>query len=215
MTSLRSRYRSALLIVALSAAAAFGCHSDMYDQPKYEPLEGSPFFEDGRSARPYEPNVVPRGRPVVDGPRETGREGSGFVTEIPLSVDAKLLARGQERFTIYCTPCHGRLGDGDGMIVRRGFLKPPSFHTDRLRGLPVGHYFDVMTQGFGAMASYRKQISTDDRWAISAYIRALQLSRYAAPEDMTSVPLTKEERQHLDAAAAKPASPAAGAGGTK
>ena len=75
--------------VALSAAAAFGCHSDMYDQPKYEPLEGSPFFEDGRSARPYEPNVVPRGRPVVDGPRETGREGSGFVTEIPLSVDAK------------------------------------------------------------------------------------------------------------------------------
>jgi hypothetical protein len=182
------------LAVNLCAAALLlsGCHTDMYDQPKHEPLEASSVFDDGRSARPYEPGVIAREEPASIGPRETGREGGRLVTKLPMNLTETLLTRGAERYTVYCTPCHGRTGEGDGMIVLRGYRKPPSFHIDRLRGVPIGHIFEVETQGFGVMPPHRKQIPIDDRWAIAAYVRALQLSRYAPVEV-----LTPEERDAL------------------
>jgi mono/diheme cytochrome c family protein len=179
-------------LAALVVAAAVGCHSDMYDQPKLEPLEPSSFFDDGRSARPLEPGVVSREEPTTEGPLETGRDANGPLTTLPLPLTQALVERGRERFTIYCAPCHGRIGDGDGMIVLRGFRRPPSFHTDKVRGLPVGQLYNVITQGFGTMPPYRKQIPRDDRWAITAYVRALQLSRFAPADELTDA-----EREQL------------------
>jgi len=163
------------------AVAAFfvGCHTDMYDQPRYEPLEHSDFFHDGRSSRPLVEGTVPYQQPLQDTPFATGRSDGALVQDMPIPVDLTLLKRGEERFNIYCSVCHGRTGEGDGMIVQRGYRRPPSFHTDRLRGLPVGHFFDIMTNGYGVMPSYAKQISTNDRWAIVAYVRALQFSQFA------------------------------------
>jgi mono/diheme cytochrome c family protein len=177
-----------------SAALLTGCHQDMYDQVKYEPLEKSTFFEDGRSSRPLEPGVVPQGA-VADSPAvATGQENGTFVAEIPLKVDAALLARGQERFQIFCTPCHGQAGYGDGMVVQRGFRAPPSYHIDRLRGVPDGRIFDTITNGFGTMPSLRERISVRDRWAIVSYVRALQFSQFATVND-----LTPEDKTELDA----------------
>jgi mono/diheme cytochrome c family protein len=163
----------------------------MYDQPKHEPLEASSFFDDGRSARPLEPGVIAREDPPTVGPRQTGRDGARLLTALPMDLTETLINRGAERFTIYCTPCHGRTGDGDGMIVLRGFRSPPSFHTDRLRGVPVGQIYEVATQGLGVMPPFRKQISSDDRWAIAAYVRALQLSRYAPAGELLPAELEK------------------------
>jgi len=136
-------------------------------------LSASPFFDDGRSARPLVEGTLPRGRIAED---------SFFLPKdsdvFPFPVTQQVLERGRERFNIYCSVCHGRLGDGDGMIVRRGFRRPPSYHIDRLRQAPAGHFFDVITNGFGAMPDYAAQVSPRDRWAIIAYIRALQLSQH-------------------------------------
>jgi hypothetical protein len=173
-----------------------GCHRDMRDQPRYEVLEASNFFANGMATRPVPKGTVPRGRLGEDEAFETGREAGEFVSHIPLEFDQPLLARGQERFNIYCSPCHGRTGDGDGMVVRRGFRKPPSLHIDRLRGSPAGHYFDVMTRGFGLMPAYGHQIQPRDRWAIVAYIRALQLSQGATLDDVPA-----SERRALEEAA--------------
>jgi len=173
---------------ALSCAAALalaGCHEDMYNQPRYEPLERSDFFDDERSARPLVPGTIPYGAEPATDVKHTGRDASGeLTTELPLPLNAALLERGRERFNIFCAVCHGRAGDGNGMIVQRGYRQPPTYHSDRLRGVPIGHFFDVMTSGFGAMPSYALQVPIEDRWAIAAYIRALQLSQYATVDDV-------------------------------
>jgi len=124
--------------------------------------------------------TVARGQLRDDEPRYTGKANGADVDAFPFPVDAGVMARGRERFDIYCSPCHGRTGQGDGMVVRRGYRRPPTYHQDRLRDAPVGHFFDVMTNGFGAMPDYAAQIAVDDRWAIAAYIRALQLSQHAS-----------------------------------
>ena len=187
-----------------------GCNeADMVVQPKYKPLQASAFFADGRSSRPIEPGTIARGELTLNTAFGTGTTDDGkLVGNIPLKgfdpletlgVDESraarkaALLRGRERFNIFCAPCHARTGDGDGIIVQRGFTKPPSLHEPRLREAPVGHFFHVMTHGFGAMYSYASRIPAGDRWAIVAYIRALQLSRNAA---LTDVPA--EERAALE-----------------
>jgi mono/diheme cytochrome c family protein len=161
-----------------------GCRQDMHDQPKYIPLRQSAFFNDERSARPLVEGTVARGQLRDDELMFTGKVNGQDATVFPLAVDAQVMAHGQERFNIYCSPCHGRTGQGDGMVVLRGYRRPPSFHQDRLRDAPVGHFFDVMTNGFGAMPDYAAQIKVQDRWAIVAYIRALQLSEHATIADV-------------------------------
>jgi cytochrome c553 len=156
----------------------------MQDQPKYPPLRASTFFDDGRSARPLVAGTVARGHLHEDVLLETGRSGTTEADVFPIAVDPPLLARGRERFDIYCSPCHGRTGSGDGMVVRRGFRRPESYHTDRLRGAPAGHFVDVMLNGFGAMPDFADRVDARDRWAIAAYIRALQLSEHAALADV-------------------------------
>ncbi|HSE63200.1 MAG TPA: cytochrome c [Thermoanaerobaculia bacterium] len=184
---------------ALTGAAALmlicGCRQEMYDQPKYEPLEKSGFYADARASRPFVEGTVPRG--ALDGPFAPPPPGGSappavLATTLPMPLTRELLARGQERFEIFCTPCHDRTGSGRGMVVRRGYRQPPSYHIDRLRDAPVGHFYDVMTRGLGAMPDYAQQIPPDDRWAIAAYVKALQLSQRATiaelpPEDRTRV----------------------------
>jgi mono/diheme cytochrome c family protein len=158
---------------------------DMYDEPRFEPLEASTFFDDGTSARPLVPGTVARGDLREDDGFYQGKVDGKYVTTLPVDLDEQLLLRGQERFNIYCSPCHGRVGDGNGMIVERGFRRPPSFvSTDRLLNAPVGHFYDVMTNGFGAMPSYASRVAPRDRWAIVAYIRALQRSQNGVVDDV-------------------------------
>jgi Cytochrome C oxidase, cbb3-type, subunit III len=157
----------------------------MHDQPKYKPLAASAFFGDGRSARPIIEDTVARGHLDIDTEFYAGKTDAGKPVELfPMRVTEGVLKRGQERFGIYCSPCHDRTGSGHGIVVQRGFKQPPSFHTDRLRQVPVGYFFDVMTNGFGAMLDYRTQIEPTDRWAIVAYIRALQRSQQATLADV-------------------------------
>jgi mono/diheme cytochrome c family protein len=174
--------RSALIVVTLLFSV--GCRQDMHDQPKYIPLRESTFFGDERSARPLVPGTVARGDLRDDSLLYRGKVAGKDADVFPFPVDAKVMARGQERFNIYCSPCHGRTGQGDGMVVRRGYRHPPSFHQDRLREAPVGHFFDVISEGFGAMPDYAAQITVQDRWAIIAYVRALQLSEHATAADV-------------------------------
>lgn len=164
----------------------------MADQPSYKPLAKSTFFGDERSARPPVQGTVPRGELLADEYFYTGKVNGKLVEAFPFPVTQEVLGRGQERFNIYCSPCHDRVGTGQGMVVRRGFRPPPSFHIDRLRQAPVGHFFDVVTNGFGAMADYAEQVSPKDRWAITAYVRALQLSQRATLADAP-----EKERQRL------------------
>lgn len=172
-------------LLAAVALAASGCDMlDMYDQPRYEPLEASDFFADGGSARPLVEGTIPRGWLREDEALYTGKVNGQFVSKLPLPVDRALFDRGRDRFDIYCSVCHSRTGDGNGMIVRRGFRRPPPIVTaERLLAAPAGHFFDVMTNGIGAMPSYASRISPEDRWAIVAYIRALQLSQNARLDD--------------------------------
>jgi mono/diheme cytochrome c family protein len=162
-----------------------GCRQDMHDQPKYIPLRPSEFFADGRSQRPLVEGTVARGHLKEDKAFYEGKGADGKpVTDFPFPVTKEVILRGQDRYNIYCTPCHDRLGNGDGMIVRRGFRKPPSYHIDRLRQVPNGYIYDVITNGVGAMADYSAQIAPRDRWAIVAYVRALQLSQNASVNDV-------------------------------
>jgi mono/diheme cytochrome c family protein len=156
----------------------------MQDQPKYIPLRQSGFFGDDRSARPFVAGTVARGQLHEDALLYTGKVNGADATVFPFAVDDKVMARGRDRFDVYCSPCHGRTGLGDGMVVRRGYRRPPSYLDERLRNAPVGHFFDVMTNGFGAMPDYAAQIRVEDRWAIAAYIRALQLSGHATLADV-------------------------------
>ena len=180
----RPRQVVSALAAALFLVLAAGCRQDMHDQPKYVPLRQSSFFGDERSARPLVSGTVARGHLHDDALLYTGKINGADATVFPLVPDARVMARGQERFDIYCSPCHGRTGQGDGMVVRRGFRRPPTFHQDRLRNAPIGHLFDVITNGFGAMPDYARQVPPADRWAVVSYIRALQLSQQASINDV-------------------------------
>ncbi|MDE1160750.1 MAG: cytochrome c [Acidobacteriaceae bacterium] len=176
--------RPATALVAMTAILALaGCRQDMHDQPKFFPQRGTSFYADGRSARPQVENTVGRDE-LHDSYFATGlidgKEGDG----LPIPLTPQTIARGQERYNVYCTPCHSRVGNGEGMIVQRGYRPAGDFHTDRMRNAPLGHFFAVMTNGYGAMPDYAAQVSVQDRWAIAAYIRALQLSQDAKPSDV-------------------------------
>lgn len=171
----------AIFLALIVAGGIAGCTNDMKDQPKYKPYRESKFFPDGRSERPLVDGVVARGFLNEDSAFYEGKTADGkLVKTIPVPLTAELVKRGQERFNIYCIVCHGASGAGDGMIIKRGFKPlPPTFHSDRLRDIEDGHFFDVITHGFGMMQDYSMQIQPADRWAIVAYIRALQLSQNA------------------------------------
>src|SRR5207244_12366314 len=148
-------------------------------QPKNRPLSPSDFFTDGRSERPILENTVPHGA-LADDALTIPKDSNAF----PLPVNQALLERGEERYKIFCTPCHGLQGDGNGMVAVRGMKPPPSYHQDRLRQAPNGYFYDNITNGFGQMLGYSAQIPPRDRWAIVAYIRALQLSRHAQAAEL-------------------------------
>jgi cytochrome c553 len=193
----RSRQRAVLVAVAGLLALA-GCRQDMHNQPRYKAYRESDFFADGSSMRQPVADTVSRGSLREDEVfyKGVGPDGN-FVAEPPVQVTADLLRRGRDRFDIFCSPCHGRTGEGNGMIVQRGFKQPNSYHSDRLRNEKIGYFFDVMTNGFGQMSSYAGQVPPADRWAIAAYIRALQLSQHAPVALLSS-----EDRQGLVSAAA-------------
>jgi len=185
---------SVLVLAALCAMAFAGCdeaiRQDMANQPKNRPESPSDFFADGRSVRPLMENTVARGS-IDNDVYNVSKDFAGFPPAV--KVNEKLLRRGQERYKIFCAPCHGLQGDGQGMIAMRGMRRPPSYHVDRLRQAPNGYFYDVVTNGFGAMYSYSERITPSDRWAIIAYVRALQLSRNIKAAD-----LPPDLRQQLD-----------------
>lgn len=207
-----ARERQIVAGVTLTLLALVGCQQKMASQPSYQPLEPSEFFPDGRSARPQVPATVARGQLRTDLALYTGRktrrgrlvreaepapaagsarakavdEDRDFVEDFPLAVDERLIRHGQDRYSIYCTPCHDELGTGGGKIVERGYTRPPSYHIPRLRSAPVGRLFAVVSEGYGSMPSYAGQISAADRWAIVAYVRALQMSQHFDPDELTA-----------------------------
>jgi mono/diheme cytochrome c family protein len=173
-----------------------GCsEQDMVIQAKLKPYQESAFFADGQGARPLVAGTVARGQLRADPVYNTGKSGDLLTDTIPAKVDRATLERGQQRYNIYCSPCHSRSGDGRGMIVQRGFPTPPSFHDQRLLDAPAGHFFNVITNGYGAMYSYASRIPIDDRWAIVAYIRALQLSQHATIDDVPAQDRPRLEEQ--------------------
>lgn len=175
----------ALALMALGAVGLGGCRQDMHDQPKYEALEGSRFFGDSAAARKPPENTVARGELREDSIYYAGfTPDDQLVTVIPMEVTRRTLERGRSTFNAFCSPCHDRAGTGRGMIVRRGFPQPPTYHQERLRNAPDGYFFDVMTNGFGRMPSYASQVPVEDRWAVVAYIRALQLSQHAPLDEL-------------------------------
>jgi mono/diheme cytochrome c family protein len=178
------RSLSLAILYAVSVAFASSCVQQMASQPHERPLQRSAFFADGQSARPAVFGTVPSGYTRNNMRVEATQTFDPNAQELPFPLTREVLERGQERFNIYCAVCHARTGEGDGQVVRRGFSRPPSYHIDRLRAAPLGHFFDVMTNGYGAMPRYDAQVSTDDRWAIAAYIRALQLSHNATLDDV-------------------------------
>jgi mono/diheme cytochrome c family protein len=175
---------AAFISVAIIGVCSAGCRQDMHDQPKYQPLEQSSFFLDQQASRMPVAGTVARGELHDDALLYTGKVDGQDALLFPFKVDDAVMARGQQRFNIYCSPCHGRTGLGDGMVVKRGYRRPPSFADERLRQAPIGHFFDVITNGFGAMPDYAAQVRVTDRWAIAAYVRALQLSAHATLADV-------------------------------
>lgn len=181
-----------------------GCRQDMYDQPRVKPLGENDFFADKQGARPIPAHTVARGflrenRALYAGTNADGK----FVSELPVPLTKALLQRGHERFDIFCSPCHGKQGNGQGMIVQRGFKRPETYHQDRLRNQPIGYFYDVMTNGFNQMSSYASQVPVEDRWAIAAYIRALQYSQSVPAADLAAVDrdlLEKTEKATVPAA---------------
>jgi mono/diheme cytochrome c family protein len=168
-----------------------GCRRDMFNQPKSNPLSQSDFFQDGMNSRPIPPHTVACGDLENDEAFYTGKVGTNLVADFPIQITRAVLERGQQRYDIYCMPCHGETGDGNGIVVARGFPSPPSYHIERLRNAPVGHFFNVMTHGYGAMYSYASRVTPEDRWAIAAYIRALQLSERATLADVPTNEIAK------------------------
>jgi mono/diheme cytochrome c family protein len=186
----RVAHWAALVGVLLVLSA---CRLDMHVQPKYKPLAATDFFGDGRSARPVVEGTVARGQLRLDEQLYTGKVNGQLATTFPFAITRQDLERGRERYNIYCTPCHDATGTGRGVIVMRGFPEPPpSYHIDRLREAPVGHFFDVITNGLGGMYSYASRVTPEDRWRIVAYVRALQLSQSATLADVPA-----QEREKL------------------
>jgi mono/diheme cytochrome c family protein len=183
------------------SVALGACRQDMHDAPRYEPLEASSFFSDGQSARMPVANTVSRGTLAeTDELLYTGKIKGIAANLFPMPVTEEILTRGQDRYNVFCAPCHGRTGKGDGMVVQRGMRQPPSLMEDRLRNAAAGYFFDVMTHGFGAMQDYASQIPVADRWAIVAYERALQFSQHATVGDVPD-----DRRADLDRPATAPA----------
>jgi len=160
-----------------------GCRRGMFDNSRYRPFEQSP-FDHASISRPSPPHTIARGQLEEDDLFYRGQIGTNLIQVLPVALSAQLLDHGRERFDIYCSVCHSRTGNGDGMIVERGFPRPPSFHIPRLREAPIGHFYNVITHGYGVMYSYASRVEPADRWAIAAYIRALQLSENATPADV-------------------------------
>ena len=190
--SAAGRLLPAVALVAALALSA-GCRQDMHQAPCYDPPEASDFFADGRASRPLVAGTIPRGFLREDTAYYTGKQGNAFLAELPVPVTRDLLKRGQERFNIYCSPCHGVTGDGNGMIVQRGFKQPASYHSDRLRAQPAGYIYDVISNGFGAMQDYSAQVVPADRWAVVAYVRTLQFSR-----NVKAAELPTADRERLE-----------------
>jgi mono/diheme cytochrome c family protein len=194
--------RLSLLCLLPFAFLLSGCRQDMQDQPRSEAYEKSGFFDNGMASRPPVEGTIARGGLRENAALYTGKTGTGaqaqLVNQMPIEVNEQVIRRGQERFNAYCSACHGMTGRGDGMVVRRGFRAPPPLANDRLMEAPVGHFFDVMTNGFGAMPDYAAQVSVEDRWAIVAYIRALQLSQRSPLAQLPAA-----ERQKLEAGGQK------------
>ena len=189
-------WKAARVLAVSLVLAASACRVDMHIQPKYSPLRPSEFFPDGRSERPVVPGTVAHGELRTDELRYTGRINGVVADVFPFPITRQDLERGRERYNIYCSPCHDYTGSGHGMIVQRGFQPPPSYHIGRLRQAPVGHFFDVISNGFGNMYSYASRVPPDDRWRIAAYIRVLQLSQHATVADVPAA-----ERPQLATAA--------------
>ena len=179
-----TRKTSCLLASAVCLLTVAGCRQDMHNQPKYRPLRPSALFADGSSARPHVDGTVARGTLHEDEAFFTGKTMGATVKQLPFQISEADLNRGQERFNIFCAPCHDKAGTGKGMVVQRGYRTPPSFHDPRLRAADPGYMFDVVTNGFGAMPDYKTQIDARDRWRIVAYVKALQLSRTGAAADI-------------------------------
>jgi hypothetical protein len=178
--------RAAIVLCAVCLFMLASCREDMQNQPKFIPLRENQFYSDGRSARPTIEGTIARGQLEDDPLLYTGKVNGQEADQFPFAITDKDLARGRERFNIFCSPCHSQLGDGNGMIVQRGFKKPPSYFDPRLMKAPVGHFFNVMTYGRGAMGDYSAQVPVADRWRIAAYIRALQLSQTASSGDLSA-----------------------------
>lgn len=191
--------RRLMLACALAASLGAGtaCRQDMHDAPRYDALEKSDFFPDRRASRSLIEGTVARGQLRADDAYYTGKENGQPIATLPagLTLDKALIERGQSRFNVYCAPCHSQTGEGDGMVVRRGYKQPPSLHDPRLRNMQLGYFYDVVTRGFGQMPDYAAQIQPRDRWAVAVYIRALQLSHNATIDDVPA-----EERGNLDKA---------------
>ncbi len=183
-----------LFSAVLLSLASSACRQDMYNQPKAKVYSATEFFANGTSARPLPDHTVQYHAGRADEPFRTGLTNGVLVAHLPMTLTPELLERGRERYDIYCAVCHGANGEGHGEVVRRGFPAPPTYHSDRLRNAPIGHFYDVITNGYGVMYSYAARVEPNDRWAIAAYIRALQLSQHATVDD-----LKPEERQKLEA----------------
>ena len=202
--------RAAILLVTVAGLALLSsCREDMQNQPKFIPLRENSFYPDGRSARPTVEGTIARGQLQDDPLLYTGKVDGKEVDQLPFAMSEKDLARGRERFNIYCSPCHSQVGDGNGMVAQRGFKNPPSYYEPRLMTAPVGHFFNVMTNGWGAMGDYSAQVPVADRWRIAAYIRALQLSRNAKGGDVA--PGQKVAMQESSQSVAKAQTAAQGA----
>jgi mono/diheme cytochrome c family protein len=169
------------------AATLAGC-DNMREGNRLKPYEETPFFENGSTARNLVIDTVPRGFLREDAHLYQGKNADGgFAAEFPFPITEKILTRGKERFEIYCLVCHGTTGTGDGMVVRRGYKKPPSYRVDRLKNMPAGYFFDVMTHGFGVMSAYNAELTPEDRWAVAAYIRTLQQLETTAADTETEI----------------------------
>ncbi len=178
------RQRAAGLgLACLSVFSLAGCRQDMHNQPKFDQQRGTSFYADGRSVRPQVQNSVARGQLDASSYLMTGFDGGKEGDGMPMPVDLALLQRGQERYNIYCSACHSRVGNGGGIVVQRGYRPAGNFHTDRLRVAPLGHFYNVISNGYGSMPDYSAQLTVAERWAVVAYIRALQLSQSATPAD--------------------------------
>jgi mono/diheme cytochrome c family protein len=173
-----------MILIAMAMFGLASCRPDMMNQPKAKALSESDFFSNGTNARQPPAHTVAQGDAREDAAFYTGQTNGTYVTQLPVKLTRDLMIRGRNRFDAICAECHDRTGSGNGMIVQRGFPQPPSFHVDRLRNAPIGHFFDVITNGYGVMYSYATRVEPEDRWAIAAYIRALQLGHNATSSDV-------------------------------